>query len=120
MSETPTIQQERGIKRISSLMDAWWKVALILVSLVAFVVSSVKSWMEVQAAIQQGKANKDRIDFIMENMARKDDIESMDDKVTRQWGIQSGINDRQDTDIREIREKQVFEDGRRSGQIKER
>lgn len=99
-------------------MDAWWKVALILVSIIAFVASSVKSWMEIQASVQQGKANKERIDFIMEKMATKDDIKSMDDKVTRQWGTQSEVNNRQDRDIREVKEKQVFEDGRRAGQQK--
>jgi hypothetical protein len=53
----------------------------------------------------------------MENYARKDDIKAVDDKVGRQWTIQSETNTRQDKDIRDIREKQVFEDGRRAGQF---
>ena len=114
-----TTIQDKGIKRISSLMDAWWKVALIIGSIIAVVVSSVKSWMDIQASIKQGNINKEEIQFLKERSATKDDVKAVGDNVTRQWSVQTEINNRQDKDIREVKEKQVFEDGRRAGSIKQ-
>lgn len=103
--------QDKGIRRISSLLDAWWKIVLIIGSILGFLYYSIIAWVNVQAAIKQGQINKDDIQFIKEHYATQESIKAVDEKVNKQYQTNGAINERVNGIDRQLEYQHGFRDG---------
>ncbi len=109
--EATAARHESGIRRVSSLMDAWWKIALIVGGLFFFIYQSIVAWLDIQTSVKQGKDNKEDIIFLQGKVVTKEELKAVDEKVTRQWTINSDANTRQDKEIQAIRDWIKFQEG---------
>ena len=108
-------QHEKGVRRISSLVDAWWKILLIFAAICSGVYSMVVFWINLKDSITTGNENQQEIKFIKENYATKHSVDDLSVTVNKQEAEQHERNHALDKEIDEIKDWTEFERGRQAG-----
>jgi len=106
---------ETGVRRISSLVDAWWKILLIFIGLIGMIYSAIVGWIKIENAVSDNQTNKQDIQFIKEHYATKDETRGINDKIEE---IHSDMNKQTDIETKQIEEALdwiEFEKGRQQG-----